>query len=265
MWLNAFSFSNRIMLFTRLSLICGEIPVMLLMVLLDTLTITYGRTSDVQPLSNAYKNLITQFQNMYHHCKRSDHNIFDLTSSHFDSYCMSLTYHHEWLPPVLPLCHHTHAPACHHLPLISPEHSDDGEKESGAHNGPEYFSQEPHYIHDEMIDAPPGHHLNNMHYSEDDVSIIPKTKEIFEEQDKKENLEVRSEIKLLSPMEKVLHVWKHCNITLWSPLQDIMWTPILSNQYLLPVANLYHTHKCTHNVNGEGRGYTRANSTEFAT
>ena len=28
------------------------------------------------------------------------------------------------------------------------------------------------------------------------------------------------------------------DITLWSPLQDIMWTPILSNQYLLPVAQL---------------------------
>jgi hypothetical protein len=71
-------------------------------------------------------------------------------------------------------------------------------------------------------------------------------KELFEEQDKKENLEVRSEIKLLSPIEEVLHVWKHCNATLWSPLQDILWTPILSNQYLLLVTNLYHTHKCTH-------------------
>jgi hypothetical protein len=70
----------------------------------------------------------------------SDHNIFDITSSHFDSYCMSLTYHHEWLPlAVLPLCHCNHAPACHHLPLVSPKHSDDGEEESGALNGPEYF------------------------------------------------------------------------------------------------------------------------------
>jgi hypothetical protein len=43
---------------------------------------------------------------------------------------------------MLPLCHHT-------------EHSDNKEKEPGAHNGPEYFSQEPHYIHDEMIDVPP--------------------------------------------------------------------------------------------------------------
>jgi hypothetical protein len=33
----------------------------LLMVPLDILTVTYGRTSDAQPLSNAYKNWITQF------------------------------------------------------------------------------------------------------------------------------------------------------------------------------------------------------------
>jgi hypothetical protein len=32
----------------------------------------------------------------------SDQNIFDLTSSHFDGYCMLITYHHEWLP----LCFH---------------------------------------------------------------------------------------------------------------------------------------------------------------
>jgi hypothetical protein len=33
----------------------------LLMVPLDTLTVTYGGTSAAQPLSNAYKNWITQF------------------------------------------------------------------------------------------------------------------------------------------------------------------------------------------------------------
>ena len=69
----------------------------------------------------------------------SDHNIFDLTSSHFDSYCMSLTYHHGWSPPVLPLRHHTHAPACHHLPLVSPKHSDDREKELEALNSTNTF------------------------------------------------------------------------------------------------------------------------------
>jgi hypothetical protein len=94
---------------------------------------------------------------------------------------MSITHNHEWLPPVLPLHHHTHAPAYHHLPLVSPEHSDDGEK-SGALNGPEQFSQEPHYIHDEMIDASPGTGPNNIHDNvlEDGVSIISNTKELFE-------------------------------------------------------------------------------------
>jgi hypothetical protein len=33
---------------------------------------------------------------------------------------------------VLQLCHHTHAPACHCLPLVSPKHSNDSEEESGA-------------------------------------------------------------------------------------------------------------------------------------
>jgi hypothetical protein len=32
---------------------------------------------------------------------------------------------------------------------------------SGALNGPEHFSQDPHYIHDEMIDASPGLCLTN--------------------------------------------------------------------------------------------------------
>jgi hypothetical protein len=141
---------------------------------------------------------------MYDHCSSqatwSDHNIFDLTSNHFDSYCMSLIYiyiyiyHHEWSPPLLTFCHHTHAPACHCLPLVSPEHSDDGKEESGALNGSEHISQEPHYIHD-------------------DVSIMPNTEE--EEQNEKENVEARSEIILLSPTEGGLQVLKHRDITLW--------------------------------------------------
>jgi hypothetical protein len=160
---------------------------------------------------------------------------------------------------VLPLCHHTHAPACHHHPLVSPEHSNDGEDESGALNGPEYFSQEPHYIHDEMIDASPGHHPNNIHDSEDDVSVVPNTEELFEEEDEKENVEVRSKNKLLSPIKEVLQVWKH-DITLWSSLQDIMQTPIPSKQYLLPIAQLVpytqtYPQCCTQNI--------EANSTEL--
>jgi hypothetical protein len=54
---------------------------------------------------------------------------------------MLITHNHDWLPPsppVLPLCHCTHAPACRHLPLVSPECSNDGE-ESGALISPEHF------------------------------------------------------------------------------------------------------------------------------
>jgi hypothetical protein len=43
---------------------------------------------------------------------------------------------------------------------------------------------------------------------------------------------------LLSPIKEVFQVWKHRRVTLWSPLQDIMQTPIPSNQYLLPVTQL---------------------------
>jgi hypothetical protein len=43
---------------------------------------TYGRTYNAPPLSNACKNWITHFQNMYDHCSYQtawfDHNIFDL-------------------------------------------------------------------------------------------------------------------------------------------------------------------------------------------
>jgi hypothetical protein len=73
---------------------------------------------------------------------------------------------------------------------------------------------------------------------EDDVSIITNTEELFEEQDKKENKVVDSKILLLFPIEEVLQVWKHCNINLWTSLQDFMWTPIPSNQNLLPVTQL---------------------------
>jgi hypothetical protein len=91
-----------------------------------------------------------------------------------------------------------------------------------------------------MIDASPGTHPNDIHYcvQEDNVSIITNTKEHFEEQDEKENVEVESKIMPLSPIEVVFQVWKHCNVAPWSPLPDIMWTPIPSNQYILPVAQL---------------------------
>jgi hypothetical protein len=87
----------------------------LLTVPLHSLQINYGKTSDAQPLSNAYKNQITHFKTCMTlaAAKLPAHNIFDLTSSHFDSYCMSISHNHKWLPPVLPSCHCTYAPACH--------------------------------------------------------------------------------------------------------------------------------------------------------
>jgi hypothetical protein len=45
-------------------------------------------------------------------------------------------------------------------------------------------------------------------------------------------------IMLFSPSEEVSQVWKHHGIHLWSPLQDLMWTPIPSNQNLLLVTQL---------------------------
>ena len=118
---------------------------------------------------------------------------------------MSLTYSHDWSFPLLLLYHCTHAPACHHLSLVSPEHSNDGEEESGALHSPEHFSQEPHYIHHKTIDASLGTHPNDIHDSipEDNVSVITNTKELFEEQDEKENVEVESKIMPLSPIEVV--------------------------------------------------------------
>jgi hypothetical protein len=44
---------------------------------------------------------------------------------------------------------HPHAPACHCLPLISPEHSNDGEEELRAIDNSEHFSQKSHYIDDD--------------------------------------------------------------------------------------------------------------------
>jgi hypothetical protein len=116
MWLNAFSFSDRIMLFVRLSLIREDE----ILATHAQYMHSYQFPSTPLPLPMAEPQMcdpslmhtrisaqITQFQDMYDHCTSqtvwSDHNIFDLTSSHFDSYCMSLTYHHGWLPPVLPL------------------------------------------------------------------------------------------------------------------------------------------------------------------
>jgi hypothetical protein len=103
-----------------------------------------------------------------------------------------------------------------------------------------HFSQEPHYIHDEMIDATPSTDLNHIHdyIPEDDVSIITDTKELFKEQDEMEDMAVDSKVTLFSPIKEALQVWKHHGVDLWSQLQDLTWTPIPSNQNLLPVAKL---------------------------
>ncbi len=102
----------------------------LLTVPLDTLTVTYSETYDAQPLSNAYENQITHFQNMYDHCSCqtawSGHNIFDLTSSHFDSYCFLISHNHDWLPPALMLLHVIESLGSHQSVLMvgrSQEHS----------------------------------------------------------------------------------------------------------------------------------------------
>jgi hypothetical protein len=60
-----------------------------------------------------------------------------------------------------------------------------------------------------MIDASPGLHLNDFHDSEDDESTISNTEAFYEEQDEKENVVVRSIIKLFSPTEEALQAWKH--------------------------------------------------------
>jgi hypothetical protein len=159
-------------------------------------------------------------------------------------------YHHEWLPPaVLLFSHSTHALACHHLPLVSPEHSNDGEEESRALDGSEHFSQAPHYTHDDKIDASPCLHLNDVHDSEDVVSAISNTKEFYEEQDEKENVIVRSKklfLLLSKPFKPGSTTMSHCG---WSLLQDIMKTPIppLTN-ISCQLPKLHHTHKCTCNV-----------------
>jgi hypothetical protein len=85
-----------------------------------------------------------------------------------------------------------------------------------------------------------GMDLNHIHdhVPEDDVSVITDTKELLEEQDEMVNMAVDCKVTLFSPVEEALQVWKHCSTDLWSPLQDLMWTPISSNQNLLLVAQL---------------------------
>jgi hypothetical protein len=90
-----------------------------------------------------------------------------------------------------------------------------------------------------MIDSSPGPHPNGCYAWFRRCCVChTQHQELFEEQDEKENVEARSKIKLFFPIEEVLQVWRHCDVTLWSPLLDIMQTPIPSNQYLLPVTQV---------------------------
>jgi hypothetical protein len=148
-----------------------------------------------------------------------------------------------------PLRHYAHAPAFHHIPLVSPKCSNDGEEELRALGGSEHFSQEPHYIRDDTIDASPGLHLNNVHDSEDDVPTISNTKEFYEEQDEKENVVARSKKKLFSPTEEALLLG---STTTWHCGGHLCRTPCGSQFPLTNIScqspNVYHTHKCTYNV-----------------
>jgi hypothetical protein len=49
---------------------------------------------------------------------------------------------------------------------------------------------------------------------EDDVSAISNTKELFEDQDEKENVVARSKTKLFSPTKEALQAWMqgHCPV-----------------------------------------------------
>jgi hypothetical protein len=53
-----------------------------------------------------------------------------------------------------------------------------------------------------------------------------------------EDMATDSIIMQFSPIKEAVQGWKHRGINMWSPLQDLMQTPIPSNQNLLPVTQL---------------------------
>jgi hypothetical protein len=138
--------------------------------------------------------------------------------------------------------------------LVSPEHFNDGE-EPGALTSPKPFSQGPHYIHDEMSDASTNNKSGaltgsecfsqGLHYihdemtdtsanpscvPEDDVSVIGEVTEMMK-------VAADSSMTIFSsPIEEILQAWRHCCTDLWSPLQDLMQTPIPSTQNLMLAA-----------------------------
>jgi hypothetical protein len=68
---------------------------------------------------------------------------------------------------------------------------------------------------------------------------------------KKSHFDPRNRVPDVSATKEALQVWKSCGITLWSPIQDIIQTPIPSNQYLLLVAQLV-LYTQTHTLCGAG-------------
>jgi hypothetical protein len=96
-------------------------------------------------------------------------------------------------------------------PLVSPEHSDDGE-ESGALTSPKHLSQEPHYIHDETSDASANPDLKHIHCHgcvlEDDVSVIMDMEELIEEVIKNGHGS-SSNVTIFSTNKKALQAWRH--------------------------------------------------------
>ncbi len=129
---------------------------------------------------------------------------------------------------MLPLCHCTHAPTCHHLPLVSPEPSDDGEEESGALNGPEQFSQEPYYIYDEMIDA-----SCSWYWSEWYSCFCMRRWCVCHHRQGRTNwrghwnddMAADSNVTIFSPTEKALQAWRHL-----APTQAMTWRQSVLNQ-----------------------------------
>jgi hypothetical protein len=86
-----------------------------------------------------------------------------------------------------------------------------GRSQEHSTGSPEPFSQEPHYIHDEMIDASPGTGPNDIHdyVLEDDMSVITSTEEVFEEQDEIMDIAANSNVLIFSPIKNALQYWRH--------------------------------------------------------
>ncbi len=170
----------------------------------------------------------------------SDHNIFDLTSSHFDSYCFSISHNHDWLPPLLPLLHCTYAPTCHQIPLVSPKCSNDGE-ESGALTSPKHLSQEPLYMHKETSDASANSDLTHIHghgcVTENDVPITMDTEELVGEAAEMMDMAADSKIMIFSPTKKAIQAWRHPGTNPSHDLESVSTEPTVDTNDSLDCTN----------------------------